>query len=277
MTQQTKLTLWLLLLGGPVLCAQTPLELGSKTDFFVTPDGGKLILITRDDYLNIYQSDNSFRALNAVEVSVKHLDDTAVVVDQRKKATPKETPKTNGPVISISLLFSRPIFDPAFGTFSAEDIVQIRSALAKFKQWKKESAAGPSGSELRRPFPAILPWPVAVEANNAVTLTEQPLLFLHDPKGAAFLLLDKDRAFPAGMEKIDPAATPAGAAAGGGAPAADPAAGAAEATAAGAGAKAKVVYVDHWMSDGDVAVFEATLNKVEELLKQNRAAIQKLQ
>jgi hypothetical protein len=276
MTQQTKLTLWFLLLGGPVLCAQTPLELGSKTDFFVTPDGGKLI--TRDDYLKQYRIDNSFQASNAVEVSVKHLDDTAVVVDQRKKASPKETPKTNGPVISISLLFSRPIFDPAFGTFSAEDMVQIRSALAKFKQWKNESATGPFGSELRRPFPAILPWPVAVEANNEVTLTEQPLLFLHDPKGAAFLLLDKDKVFPAGMEKIDPAATLAGAAAGGGAAAAAPAAGAADGTAGGgAGAKAKVVYVDHWMSDGDVAVFEATLNKVEELLKKNRSAIQKLQ
>jgi len=205
-------------------------------------------------------------------VSVKHLDDTAVVVDQRKKASPKDTPKTKGPVISISLLFSRPIFDPAFGTFSAADMAQIRSALAKFKQWKTESATAPSGTELRRPFPATLLWPVAVEANNAVTLTEQPLQFLHDPKGAAFLLLDKDKAFPAGMEKMDPTATPAAAAAGGEAPAAA----AAEGAAAGAGAKAKVVYVDHWMSVADVALFQATLDKVDELIQQNRAAIQKL-
>ncbi|MBC8244185.1 MAG: hypothetical protein H8E20_07310 [Verrucomicrobia bacterium] len=258
--------MWLLLLGGPLLCAQTPLELGSKTDFYVAPGGGKLL--TRDEYVSRYRDDNSFQALNAVEVSVNHLDDTARVADQRKKASPKDKPKTKGPVISISLLFSRPIFDPGFGTFSAADMPQIRNALAKFRQWKTESAASPSGTELRRPFPATLPWPVAVEANYAVTLTEQPLLFVNDPKGAAFLLLDKDKAFPAGMEKVDPTATPAAAAA--------PAA-AAGAAGGGAGAKAKVVYIDHWMSDGDVAVFEATLDMVDELLRQNRAAIQKLQ
>ena len=92
------------------MCAQTPLELGSKTDFYVAPRDGKLL--TRDEYVSRYQADNSFQASNAVEVSVKHLDDTAVVIDQRKKASPKDTPKTKGPVISISLLFSRPIFDP---------------------------------------------------------------------------------------------------------------------------------------------------------------------
>ena len=82
------------------------------------------------------------------------------------------------------------------------------------------------------------------------------------------MLLDRDKAFPAGMEKVDPTATPAA----GAAPAA-----AAGAAGGGAGAKAKVVYIDHWMSDGDVAVFEATLDMVDELLRQNRAAIQKLQ
>ena len=108
-------------------------------------------------------------------------------------------------------------------------------------------------------------WPVAIEANSAVTLTEQPLLFLRDQKGAAYLLLDRDKAFPAGMEKVTATAGAAAGAAGGGA-----------APAGGAGAKAKVAYVDHWMSDGDVAVFEATLDKVDELLRQNRDAIQKL-
>ena len=102
---------------------------------------------------------------------------------------------------------------------------------------------------------------MAIEANSAVTLTEQPLLFLRDQKGAAYLLLDRDKAFPAGMEKVT-------ATAGGGA---------APAGGAGAGAKAKVIYVDHWMSDSDVAVFKATLDKLDELLRQNRAAIQKLQ
>ena len=165
--QKTNLTLWLLLLGGPVLCAQTPLELGSKTDFYVAPGSGKLM--TRDEYVSRYRSDNSFQASNAVEVSVMHFDDTAIVADQRKKASPKEKPKTKGPVTSISLAFSRPIFDSGFGTFSAADMAQIRKTLAK------------------------------------------------------------------------------------------------------------VIYVDHWMSDSDVAVFEATLDKLDELLRQNRAAIQKLQ
>ena len=280
MTQKTNLTLCLLLLGGPVLCAQTPLELGSKTDFYVVPGGGELL--TRDEYVSRYRNDNSFQASNAVEVSVMHFDDTAIVADQRKKASPREKPKTKGPVTSISLAFSRPIFDSGFGTFSAADMAQIRKALAKFKQWKTESAASPSGTELRRPFSQALLWPVAIEANNAVTLTEQQLLFLRDQKGAAYLLLDRDKAFPAGMEKVTATtgATAGGAAAGaaGAAPAAGAAGGgAAPAGGAGAGAKAKVAYVDHWMSDRDVAVFEATLDRVDELLRQNRDAIQKLQ
>ncbi len=109
---------------------------------------------------------------------------------------------------------------------------------------------------------------MAIEANSAVTLTEQPLLFLRDQKGAAYLLLDRDKAFPAEMETVTATAGAAAGAAGGGA---------APAGGAGAGAKAKVIYVDHWMSDSDVAVFEATLDKLDELLRQNRAAIQKLQ
>ena len=117
-------------------------------------------------------------------------------------------------------------------------------------------------------------WPVAIEANSAVTLTEQQLLFLRDQKGAAYLLLDRDKAFPAGMEKVTGAT--AGGAAAGAAPAAG-AGGGGAAPAGGAGAKAKVAYVDHWMSDRDVAVFEATLDRVDELLRQNRDAIQKLQ
>ena len=99
--------------------------------------------------------------------------------------------------------------------------------------------------------------PVSSEANGRVILSEQPLMFLRDQKGAAFLLLDKDKAFPGGMEKV--AATTA--AAGGEA----------------AGAKAKVKYTDHWLSAGDVALLEAALGKVDDVLRQNRAAIQKLQ
>ena len=115
---------------------------------------------------------------------------------------------------------------------------------------------------------------MAIEANSAVTLTEQPLLFLRDQKGAAYLLLDRDKAFPAGMEKVTATAGAAAGAAGGGAA---PAGGAGAGAGAKAKAKAKVIYVDHWMSDSDVAVFEATLDKLDELLRQNRAAIQKLQ
>ena len=113
---------------------------------------------------------------------------------------------------------------------------------------------------------------MAIEANSAVTLTEQPLLFLRDQKGAAFLLLDKGKAFPGGMEKVAATTAAAGAA---------PAAGAAGAEAAAggeaAGAKAKVKYTDHWLSAGDVALLEAALGKVDDVLRQNRAAIQKLQ
>ncbi|HJN89586.1 MAG TPA: hypothetical protein QGG93_04555 [Verrucomicrobiota bacterium] len=272
--QKTNWTLGLLLLGGAVLCAQTALELGSKTNFYVVPGGTELM--TRDEYVSRYRSNNSFQASNAVEVSVMHFNETAVVADRRKKASPKDQPKAKGPVVSISLVYTRPIFDSAFGTFSAADMAQVRSVLAKFQQWKTESAANPAGTELRRPFPQTLSWPVASEANGTVILTEQPLLFLRDQKGAAFLLLDKDKAFPGGIEKVT---ATAGAAAGGAAAAAagaDPAADAATAGGAGAGAKAKATYNDHWMSKGDVAVFEATLNKVEELLKQNQASIQKL-
>jgi len=84
-------------------------------------------------------------------------------------------------------------------------------------------------------------------------------MFLRDQKGAAFLLLDKDKAFPGGMEKV--AATTA--AAGG--------------EAAGAKAKVKVKYTDHCLSAGDVALLEAALGQVSDVLRQNRAAIQKLQ
>ena len=116
---------------------------------------------------------------------------------------------------------------------------------------------------------------MASEANGTVILTEQSLMFLRDQKGAAFLLLDKDKAFPGGMEKV--AATTAAA---GAAPAAGAAGAAgAEAAAGGeaAGAKAKVKYTDHWLSAGDVALLEAALGKVDDVLRQNRAAIQKLQ
>ena len=60
--QKTNLTLCLLLLGGTVLCAQTPLELGSKTDFYVVPGGGKLM--TRNEYVSRYRLTYSLRVIN---------------------------------------------------------------------------------------------------------------------------------------------------------------------------------------------------------------------
>ncbi len=267
-TQKTRLILWTLLLGGTTLCAQSPLELGSKSVFFVVR--GSSGLLTQDEYVSRYRANNSVQASNAIEVSVMHFNDTAIVADQRKKASPKDKPKTIGPVIQISLAFTRPIFDTAFGTFSAADMAQIRQALAKFSQWETESVTNPVGTEFRRPFPQALPWPVASEANGTVILTEQPLMFLRDQKRAAFLLLDKDKAFPGGMEKVAATTAAAGAA---------PAAGAAEAEAAAgaAAAGAKVKYTDHWLSAGDVALLESALGKVDDVLRQNRAAIQKLQ
>lgn len=267
-TQKIRLILLTLLLGGTTLCAQSPLELGSKSVFFVVP--GSSGLLTQDEYVSRYRANNTVQASNAIEVSVMHFNDTAVVADQRKKESPKDKPKTIGPVIQISLAFTRPIFDTAFGTFSAADMAQIRQALAKFSQWETESVTNPAGTEFRRPFPQALPWPVASEANGTVILTEQSLMFLRDQKGAAFLLLDKDKAFPGGIEKVAATTAAAGAA---------PAAGAAgaEAPAGGPAAGAKVEYTDHWLSAGDVALLEAALGKVDDVLKQNRAAIQKLQ
>jgi len=250
----------MLLLGGTTLCAQSSLELESKSVFFVVP--GSSGLLTQDEYVSRYRTNNSVQASNAIEVSVMHFNDTAIVADQRKKTSPRDKPKTNGPVVQISVVFTWPIFDTAFGTFSAADMAQIRQALAKFSQWKTESATSPAGTELRRPFPQALPWPVASEANGRVILTEQPLMFLRNQNGTAFLLLDKDKAFPSGMEKVT---------------ASTAAAGAAEAEAGGEAAGAKVKYTDHWLSTDDVVLLEAALGKVDDVLKQNRDAIQKLQ
>ena len=258
--------LGILLLAGLDLPAQTSLELSSKTDFYVAPVSG--VLMTRAEYLKRYRSDNRFQASNAVEISVRHLNDTATVDDQRNKAAANDLPKTKGPVTSISLVFSRPIFDSSFGAFSAADLVQIRGAIAKFSQWNTESASSVVGTELRRPFPMTLSWPVAMESNGTVTLTEQPLLFLRDQKGDSFLLMDKDKSFTAGMEKSRASTGAEGGATEGGATEG----GATE----GGATNVKVTYIDHWMSADDLAVFEATLDKVDLLLEQNRAVIQKL-
>lgn len=86
-TQKTRLILWTLLLGGMTLCAQSPLELGSKSVFFVVP--GSSGLLTQDEYVSRYRANNTVQASNAIEVSVMHFNDTAVVADQRKKKHPR--------------------------------------------------------------------------------------------------------------------------------------------------------------------------------------------
>jgi len=90
-TQKTKLTLWMLLLGGTTLCAQSSLELESKSVFFVVP--GSSGLLTQDEYVSRYRTNNSVQASNAIEVSVMHFNDTAIVADQRKKTSPRDKPK----------------------------------------------------------------------------------------------------------------------------------------------------------------------------------------
>ena len=83
------------------------------------------------------------------------------------------------------------------------------------------------------------------EANGRVILTEQPLIFLRGQKRAAFLLLNK--ACPGGMEKVAATTVADGGEA--------------------AGAKAKVKYTDHWLNAGDVALLDAEIGKVDDILK----------
>jgi len=259
----------MLVLGWLLLCglsssAQVPLELESETMFFITPDGKTLL--TRLEYEERYRRDNSFQASNAVTVKVQHFNQSVTVSDMRKKPVRNSKSRTKGPVVQISLSFTRPLFDAGFASFTKLDLVTIQKILTKFKEWAKSSYASPSGTQLRRPFPEAMAWPVTTSANNVVTLTELPLLFMRDADRKLFLIFDKDKDFPGGMEELAPAAGGQGAEEG------------------GAAAKVKSKVVDHWMGSvfrdmvlfGDIVLFEAVLQKVDAILKENQVAIQKL-
>ena len=81
-TQKTRLILWTLLLGGMTLCAQSPLELGSKSVFFVVP--GSSGLLTQDEYVSRYRANNSVQASNAIEVSVMYFNALRLLLISKK-------------------------------------------------------------------------------------------------------------------------------------------------------------------------------------------------
>ena len=135
-------------------------------------------------------------------------------------------------------------------------MLKYQKILTKFEEWETGSDSSQKGTQLRRPFPESMAWPVTNVANNVVTLTELPLLFMRGSDGKTNLMFDKDKDFPNGLEETAPAV---GGQAGG---------------EGGAAAKSKIV--DHWMSAEEMALFEEVLKKVNDILKKNREAIQKL-
>ena len=77
---------------------------------------------------------------------------------------------------------------------------------------------------------------------------------MRDSEGKSVLMFEKDKDFPDGLEKTAPATDGE----------------------AGAAVKALPTVVDHWMSARDMALFELVLQKVDAILKENQAEIQKL-
>ena len=249
---KTMLTLGWLLIFGLSAGAQVSLELESQTTYFIFPD--RKLLLTRQEYLDQYR--HGLQATNSVTVTVQHFNEKAAVSNLRKKATPSTLPKAKGPVVQISLVFARPLFDASFVSFAEMDRAGIQKILTKFEEWETGSDSAQKGTQLRRPFPESMAWPVTTVANNVVTLTELPLLFMRGSDGKTNLMFDKDKDFPNGLEETAPAV---GGQAGG-----------------EGGAAAKSTIVDHWMSAEEMALFEEVLKKVNDILKKNREAIQKL-
>ena len=249
---KTMLTLGWLLIFGLSAGAQVSLELESQTTYFIFPD--RKLLLTRQEYLDQYRQ--GLQATNSVTVTVQHFNEKAAVSNLRKKTTPSTLPKDKGPVVQISLVFARPLFDASFVSFAEMDRAGIQKILTKFEEWETGSDSSQKGTQLRRPFPESMAWPVTNVANNVVTLTELPLLFMRGSDGKTNLMFDKDKDFPNGLEETAPAV---GGQAGG---------------EGGAAAKSKIV--DHWMSAEEMALFEEVLKKVNDILKKNREAIQKL-
>ncbi|MBN06842.1 MAG: hypothetical protein CMM45_03305 [Rhodospirillaceae bacterium] len=249
---KTMLTLGWLLIFGLSAGAQVSLELESQTTYFIFPD--RKLLLTRQEYLDQYRQ--GLQATNSVTVTVQHFNEKAAVSNLRKKTTPSTLPKDKGPVVQISLVFARPLFDASFVSFAEMDRAGIQKILTKFEEWETGSDSSQKGTQLRRPFPESMAWPVTNVANNVVTLTELPLLFMRGSDGKTNLMFDKDKDFPNGLEET---AQAVGGQAGG---------------EGGAAAKSKIV--DHWMSAEEMALFEEVLKKVNDILKKNREAIQKL-
>ena len=134
---KTMLTLGWLLICGLSVRAQVSLELESQTTYFIFPDGkvlpdGKLLL-TRQEYVDEYRR-NGLQATNSVTVTVQHFNEKAAVSNLRKKATPSTLPKDKGPVIQISLVFARPLFDASFVSFAEMDLAGIQKILTKLKK-----------------------------------------------------------------------------------------------------------------------------------------------
>ena len=173
---KTMLTLGWLLICGLSAGAQVSLELESQTTYFIFPD--RKLLLTRQEYVDQYRQRNGLQATNSVTVTVQHFNEKAAVSDLRKKATPGTLPKAKGPVVQISLVFARPLFDASFVSFSEMDLAGIQKILTKFEEWETGSDFAQKGTQLHRPFPESMAWPVTTLANNVVTLTELPLLFM---------------------------------------------------------------------------------------------------
>ena len=83
-------------------------------------------------------------------------------------------------------------------------------------------------------------WPVTTVANNVVTLTKLPLLFMRGSDGKTNLMFD-GTSFPNGLEETAQAV--------GG-------------QAGGEGRAAAKSIVDHWMSAEEMALFEAVLKRL---------------
>ena len=123
---KTMLTLGWLLICSLSAGAQVSLELESQTTYFFFPDGKPLL--TRQEYVDQYRQDNGLQATNSVTVTVQHFNEKAAVSDLRKKATPSTLPKAKGPVVQISLVFARPLFDASFVSFSEMDLAGIQKS-----------------------------------------------------------------------------------------------------------------------------------------------------
>ena len=161
---KTLLTLGWLLIFGLSAGAQVSLELESQTTYFIFPD--RKLLLTRQEYLDQYR--HGLQATNSVTLTVQHFNEKAAVSNLRKKTTPSTLPKDKGSVVQISLVFARPLFDASFVSFAETDRAGIQKILTKFKKWETGSDSAQKGTQLRRPFPESMAWPVTTVALSLI-------------------------------------------------------------------------------------------------------------